>query len=541
MVAIAAGKAGCTSWCGFGLRWYPKIEMMSHRVHASIFLCICGLMTVPGVTAVASQEEDVARGGLASISFEIEDRSELEELTRLVSIEGVRGRVIRATASPRQLEELHAAGYVWQVLPDEIKADKVTMCLPGWVDDPERPWSCYPTYDQYTALMQRFVSDHPNLCRLVDLGPGKNTVRPHRLWALVISDNPDLDEDEPEVLLTSTMHGDETAGYVLMLRLINLLLGSYGNDDAIRDLVDETEIWVNPLANPDGAYRGGNETLAGAIRSYTTAGGADSFVNPNRNFPDPEAGPHPDGRAWWPETEAMIALAEAKTFVLSANFHGGAEVVNYPWDTWQRRHPDNQWFEVLARDWADLAQADSPGGYLTDQDNGITNGWDWYEVKGGRQDFMTFFHGGREITVELSATKLLPADQLDEHWMWNRRALLDFLNHAHEGIRGRVTDANGSPLAASVTVLDVDREADGSTVRTDPEVGDYHRLLLPGLYDLRVEATGYHAREIYGVAVTEGESTVVDVTLDRRLIRRPSGRSIPNSTPQSRRNSTSVK
>ena len=503
--------------------------MMSHRPRPLILLCISVLMTLVWTTTVAASDGDPGPGGVVSIRFDMEDRSELGILTKLVSIDDVRGREIRATASPRQLEDLRAAGYDWQVVPSTGKADDVTMCPSGWVDDPERPWSCYPTYDQYTALMHRFVSDHPDLCRLVDLGAGNNTNRPHRLWAIVISDNPELDENEPEVLLTSTMHGDETTGYVLMLRLIDLLLGSYDGDNAIRTLVDETEIWINPLANPDGAYRGGDDTLANAIRSYTTTGGADSFVNPNRNFPDPDAGPHPDGRAWWPETGAMMALAEEKSFALSANFHGGAEVVNYPWDTWLRRHPDDLWFEALARDWADLAQADSPGGYLTDQNNGITNGWDWYEVEGGRQDFMTFFHGGREITVELSATKLLPADQLDDLWQWNRRALLDFLTHAHEGIRGLVTDAAGAPLAATVEVLGVDRESDGSTVRTDPAVGDYHRLLLPGLYALRIEANGYHAREIYGIAVTDGGATVVDVTLDRDLVRRPSGRMIPNS------------
>ncbi len=209
--------------------------------------------------------------------------------------------------------------------------------------------------------------------------------------------------------MTSSIHGDETAGYVLTLRLIDHLLASYGNIDDITHLVDSTEIWINPLANPDGTYFGGDDTVANAIRNYTTANGHESGVNGNRNFPDPQGGDHPDDRPWWPETEAMMALAAAETFVLSANFHGGIEVVNYPWDTWQRRHPDDDWFTDLARDWADLAQTDSPGGYMTDLDNGITNGYDWYPVEGGRQDFMTFFHGGREVTIELSTTKLIPA------------------------------------------------------------------------------------------------------------------------------------
>ena len=367
-----------------------------------------------------------------------------------------------------------------------------------------------------------------SLCRLVDLGPTTNLVHPHRLWALIVSDQPGDEENEPEVLLTSSMHGDETTGFVLMLRLIEHLLRGYGDDPEITDLVDQTEIWINPLANPDGTYFGGNDTVADAIRSYTTSGGGDSGVDPNRNFPGFVGGFHPDGNPWWPETETMMALAESRTFVLSANFHGGAEVVNYPWDAVERRHPDDLWFQGLARDWADLAQADSPGGYMTTVNNsGITNGWDWYVARGTRQDFMTFFHGGREVTIELSETKLLPAEELDDLWSWNRRALLDFIAHAHQGIRGVVTKPDGTPLAATIEVVGVDREEDGSIARTDPDVGDFHRLLLPGLYDLRVEAEGHHSREIPGIAVTEGEATVVDVVLYPALVRRPSRRIAP--------------
>jgi hypothetical protein len=471
-----------------------------------------------------------------AIRIEVEDRAELEHLTRLVSIDDVRGGEVQAVAWPSQLEKLEAAGWRWQVVPPTTHAAETVMCGAGWEHDVDRSWNCYPSYQQYEALMYAFAADYPTLCRLVDLGPTSNLVRPHRLWAMVISDNPDADEDEPEVLLTSTMHGDETAGFILTLRLIDHLTRGYGDVPEITVLVNESEIWINPLANPDGAYFGGDHTVADAIRFYTTSTGTASEVNPNRNFPDFDAGDHPDGNPWWLETEAMMALAEDKTFVLSANFHGGAEVVNYPWDTVARRHPDDPWFRDVALDWAELVQNDGPSGYMTSVSNdGVTNGYDWYQINGGRQDYMTYFHGGREVTIELSETKLLPSAELEAMWSWNRRALLDFITHAQEGIRGIVTGPGGAPLAATVEVLGVDREEDGSVVRTDGAVGDFHRLLLPGLYDLKIEAQGHRPEVVRGIAVVDGEATEIDVVLyplhPRRLTARrgpPSHRSGPS-------------
>ena len=515
--------------------------MMSHfflpdrrisRTLAGVLLVMS--TTFLGAAATPSKVDTEVRAVAATnIVLEIRDRDELQQLTRLISIDDVRGMTVRGSATPSQLTRLRAAGFRWKVVPPAAKADAV-MCPEGWVEDENRSWSCYPTWDQYTSILNLFATLHPEICRLVDLGPTANIVRPHRLLAVIISDNPGLEEDEPEVLLTSSIHGDETTGFVLTLRLIDHLLSEYGSDTDVTNLVDSTEIWINPLANPDGAYLGGDDTVAGAIRHYTTSSGTNSGVDGNRNFPsmpledDPNGSDHPDGRSWWPETEVMMALAASETFVLSANFHGGAEVVNYPWDTVVRRHPDNAWFEDLSRDWAELAQADSPGGYMTSVTNdGITNGYDWYQTFGSRQDYMTYFHGGREITIELSTTKLLPADELDDMWQWNRRALLNFIGHAHRGIRGLVTDQYGKPLAATIEVVGLDTETDSSTVRTDPDVGDFHRLLLPGLYDLEFRAVGCVAETVLGVAVGDAASTRFDASLWCNRVLRPSRRVAP--------------
>ncbi|MBI5542689.1 MAG: carboxypeptidase regulatory-like domain-containing protein [Deltaproteobacteria bacterium] len=448
----------------------------------------------------------------AYVRLTVPGRAARDSLGRIVSIDRVSADQVWAYASPAQLKHLEAKGFAYQRLPHPGANPGVRMGL--FERSGKLSWSAYPTYAEYVRALQQWAAAHPQRARLVNLGPSTNRQRPHALWAMKISDNPDLDEDEPEVLLTATMHGDETVGYVLLLRLIEELLTRYGSDREVRGLVDNLEIWINPLANPDGTYFSSDSSVDGAIRAFTDAQGGESWVDPNRNFPDPLAGDHPDGLAWASETQAMMAFATQRSFALSGNFHGGAELVNYPWDDRASRHADDAWFIHLSRAYADLAQADGPAGYMEEENRGITNGYDWYFADGTRQDYMTYFHGGREVTVELSQIKNPAASDLNRYWQSNRRALLGFLGGALKGVRGRVTDPQGTPLHATITALNHDRPEDRSTVETDPAVGDFHRLLLPGSYDLRFTSEGYLPRDIASVAVTSGAATRVDVTLD---------------------------
>ena len=86
--------------------------------------------------------------------------------------------------------------------------------------------------------------------------------------------------------------------FVLSLRLIDYLLNNYSVNDRVTEIVNNVEIWINPLANPDGAYTN-NNSVYGAIR-YNA-----NWVDLNRNYPDPEDGPHPDGNPYQIETEAF--------------------------------------------------------------------------------------------------------------------------------------------------------------------------------------------------------------------------------------------
>lgn len=438
------------------------------------------------------------------IQLQVENKKELTSLTRMVSIDDRKGNNVLAYATDQQLLRIDKAGYEYQELTHPGKRLK-SIKMAETLEEMEN-WDRYPTYKLYVKMMHQYAEDYPDLCRIDTIG---YSIGNRMLLALRISDNPGKQENEPEVFYTSTMHGDETTGYVLMLRLIDFLLNNYGTNSRVTKLLDGLEVHINPNANPDGTYASGNNTLTGATRNNAAG------IDINRNFPDPDNGPHPDGNTWQPETRAMIAYARRHAFNLSANFHGGAEVANYPWDTWERDHVDADWWKMLAHTYADPAMADGPEGYFTSVTaNGITNGYDWYPVYGSRQDFMTYMQNGREITMEISDTKLPDAEKIPDFWSYNKRAMLNYLEQALYGIHGVVKNTAGNPLHAEVRVLNHDKDKDSSMVFTDPDVGDYHRFIAPGTYTLVAMAKGYLPDTLTGITAEEGTFVRADFQLE---------------------------
>lgn len=444
------------------------------------------------------------------IQLRVADRVEQDRVGEIINLdERTRGFDLYGWATPEDLKELRRLGFTYELTSDDRDPRAYTMCTDpdGPPFEPPASWNCYPTYSQYTDLMNYYATTYPNLCSLVDFGGTQDG--DHRLLALRISDNVDVEEDEPEFFYTGTMHGDETAGYVLTLRLAHELLTLYATDSEISGLVDGIVIWINPLANPDGTFAGGDSNVSGSQRSLSN--GAD----PNRSFPDPSTSDDPDSGSWYTEVQAMIDLTKSESFTMSANFHGGAEVVNYPWDTWSVRHADDEWFQTVSYVYADNVQSDSPSGYFTDvTSDGVTNGYDWYQTNGSRQDYMNYFEGCREVTIELSSSKTLDSNQLEAHWGYNRQALLDFMKEARYGISGLVTDASsGGPVAATIKVVGHDSETYKTFSYADPDIGDYHRPIEAGTWNLQFTAEGYETTTASGIVTTDGASTRRDVLM----------------------------
>ena len=438
----------------------------------------------------------------AYFKFNITNQDEVRNLTKIISIDKIEDNTVYAYANQKEFSEFAKLGYDYNLLTRPSLQYNFEMS-----SSPEAisAWNVYPTYDAYVSMMYQFQSDYPGLCRIVDAG---STVQGRKILFAVISDNVNQHEAEPQFMYTSSMHGDELTGYVSMLRLIDSLLTTYGTNQRVTNLVNNVEIWINPLANPDGTYHGGNSTVNGATR-YNYNG-----YDLNRNFPDPIEGVYSDQQI---EVSRFRGVAESNNFALVANWHGGTEVVNYPWDTWTneypdyKHHPDETWYQYISHLFADTCQANAPAGYMNGYDDGITNGGAWYIISGGRQDYTNYYRWGREVTIEISDIKLIPASQLPAHWNYLRKSFIRYIENVLHGVNGVITDSLGNHIKAKVTVLNHD--SDNSEVYSD-STGFYLRMLSPGTYSLRFEAPNYYSQTVNNVVVSSYTSlTTLNITL----------------------------
>jgi hypothetical protein len=353
----------------------------------------------------------------------------------------------------------------------------------------EQP-SGWPTYDAWVTRMQTLVTNYPNLVRMVSIG---QSVQGRQLWMLKITDNPDVEENEPEFRYVSTMHGIEPVGAELILRLAELLTSNYGVDPTLTAIVDGTEIWLFPLFNPDGYMSG----------SYYNAHG----VNLNRDFPDRVTDPVDDPAGREPETQAAMNFTYGHSLTMGANYHSGALVVNYPWDSVPQPPdyaPDDALYYQFSVGYSSRNPMIWNGGFP----NGVTRGWEWYIIRGGMQDWAYYWHNEHHVTIEVSNSQPPPYDQMNTYWTNNKDAMLWWMQRALTGVRGLVTDATtGLPLDATVDVLEVSKP-----LGTDPQVGDYHRMLLPGTFTVHCSAAGY-IDQSWTVQVVDGPAAVRDCAL----------------------------
>ena len=175
--------------------------------------------------------------------------------------------------------------------------------------------------------------------------------------------------------------------------------------------------------------------------------------------------------------------------------------------------------------YADTANYNSPAGY--ELVLYPLNPNPWYVIIGSWSKYALYFQQTRDVTLELSAQKLLNPSQLSAHWDYNYKSLLNYIEQVLYGVRGTVTDSlTGEPLNAKVFVETHDH--DSSWVYSHLPHGDYYRPIFEGSYDITFSSEGYIPKTVTGVQVKNNEAVVLDV----ELVKDVTGIIYKNKTPK---------
>lgn len=403
------------------------------------------------------------------------------------------------TASKREIATLDRADISYDVI-HQTNLPRETIS-----DSNSNPLGEYHTYEELQQFGRRMTRLYPNIAKQFSIGKSGLGMNLLGIRITKFSSNDII--PKPKFKYVGNMHGDETVGREVLIRLIEDMLSRYGKDDRVTKLIDTVDIYILPSMNPDGFK----------LKRRTNYLGTDL----NRNFPDRF------GRQTGyinKETHAIIEWTKALRFTLSANLHGGDLVANYPFDgNVQYRSgvytaaPDDTTFKHLARAYS-LAHPKMKHNPRFAE--GITNGADWYVLYGGMQDWNYLNTDNMELTMEISNQKYPSDTQLSQFWLDNKESLYSYMEMIQIGVRGQITSATTKEPIKDVIVSVQRKGLNGVIVPINHDIhtnnkGWYYRLLAPGTYTIQYSAPGYHTEYLEDIKVSDSTSIVKHVVLER--------------------------
>lgn len=349
----------------------------------------------------------------------------------------------------------------------------------------------YHHQEDMETFLKNTARDYSSITHLHSIG---KSVKGRNLWVLVIGRFPKEHRiGIPEFKYVANMHGDESVGREMLLHLIEYLVTNDGRDPEITKLISNTRIHIMPSMNPDGF-----EAVKKPDCFYSNGRENSNDYDLNRNFPDAFEF---NNVSIQPETRAVMEWLKTETFVLSANLHGGALVASYPFDNgvpatgtlhYRSLTPDDDVFQYLAHTYASKNPLMKRGDECKNKmnsPNGIINGYSWYPLKGGMQDYNYIWAQCFEITLELSCCKYPRAEKLTSFWNDNKVSLIEYMKQVHLGVKGQVFDENKNPLPN--VIVEVQDKKHICPYRTN-RFGEYYLLLLPGPYMINVTVPGHN-------------------------------------------------
>jgi carboxypeptidase T len=223
----------------------------------------------------------------------------------------------------------------------------------------------YYTLSEVYAQLDNMHTKYPNLITAKEqIG---TTIEDRPIYVVKISDNPDVDEDEPEVFYNALTHAREPMGMEVTIYYMYYLLENYNTDSTVKYLVDNREMYFEPVVNPDGYYynQTTNPTGGGSWRKNRRNNGGSYGVDLNRNF-GPEAywsyanlgssttpsniiyrGTAPFSE---PETQAIRDFLLSHHIKTAFNYHSYGGDLPYPYTASESQTSDTGIFKEWATD-----------------------------------------------------------------------------------------------------------------------------------------------------------------------------------------------
>jgi carboxypeptidase T len=269
----------------------------------------------------------------------------------------------------------------------------------------------YHSYAELEAELRDLERSFPQLARLFVIGI---SLENRNIYALKISDNVSRDEEEAEVLFLGCHHAREWISVEVPLLLARFLLERYAADPVARRSVDNGEIWIVPLVNPDGLEY--SMKFFRYWRKNRRLNPDGSFgVDLNRNYgyswgyDDQGSSPEPTSEVYRgpsafsePETRAVRDLFIQRHFQALISYHSYSQVILYPWGFTTTPTDKDALFESLASSMANQMQAVNGRIYGYGR-----SGDSFYLTNGDTTDWAFGITGIPAFTIELP-----PVDQL---------------------------------------------------------------------------------------------------------------------------------
>jgi len=409
----------------------------------------------------------------------------------------------RASLQARGIEvELVAAGRPFADIQRELLAAS-----------PDSVPSGYPDLDAIQSQLAATAAAFPTLTRLVDLTAAYGlppTVQGRHLWAILVSDNAAVDEDEPAVLIVGEHHAREIVTPVIALHALARLTSEYGSDPTLTQLVDQNQIWIAPIWNPDGYVH--VFTVDNFWRKNLRNNGDGTFgVDLNRNYPfgwdsacagttstssETYRGPSAGSEI---ETQTMLALGANRRFAKLFDYHSYASEVRYGYGCWS--HPLDAFFQTEAQAFA------LSGGYRNTASSCCTAGnIHWHGAHFGTHAFLWETH--TEFQPSYASAQAEAAMLFGGIVALLQRPI---------SVWGHVTDAtSGVPLEAKLEVVQLNYQH-GEVNGSGGPYGRYQAFLPAGNWSLRFSAPCYQTKTVQ-VTTTASSSQLLDLALTPSVV-----------------------